>query len=552
MKYHIFIATTQGVVAIQDIIPLDDPDIQSLITVNGTATLANISHYYHHFVKKGSGLIHQDFGCCSYRANIKQGIDQGNSWQLAMYLAHVVAQKGLLGNGSIGPDDQVFIATGEVNTTNRTILPITKILEKYSKIIDQYADLLPKNSSSSSTSGLPALNEKTKPIFFMHQINFDEIQSVTHHENENVEQVDIEAFVNLSDVVNRIDVLLSESENSHTHHAAVPKEQEKLLEKPLDEAHIPASDITALDELESIIADDILVKSSSYNLHDHQTDNVKFTMHEESEDEVYEETKTLKVHRNSFDEDKDVENALNSVIQTFHPKHLVLRVVGLCGLLLFVTALLLTYIKDKQSTTDIRHDLEDKKEHHIVLGNNTDNAISNEKDESNTLFSLQKTIHLVSSDAKNDFCDVDSQLLNTTKIALSDNSQFAPLNRHKLCQLKLITPSKINQVYWLDNNKAKVTGLTHVDRGIADGNNSQGMKEWAIPLPHNQSRDLTYFLVVLVNETDPLVSHSIMDELTAFVQKQSQSLKLTYQDLSVFLKDRGEHFLLYQHKLEVF
>ena len=75
MKYHIFIATTKGCIAIQDIIALDDPEIQSLITVNGTATLANISSYYHHFVKKGSGIIQNDFGACSYRANIEHGID---------------------------------------------------------------------------------------------------------------------------------------------------------------------------------------------------------------------------------------------------------------------------------------------------------------------------------------------------------------------------------------------------------------------------------------------------------------------------------------------
>ena len=84
MKIHIFIATTQGLVAIQNITPIDDEDISSVVSVNGTSTTANISGSYHNFVKKGVGIIHQMFGACSYRVDISARIDQGNSWQVAM------------------------------------------------------------------------------------------------------------------------------------------------------------------------------------------------------------------------------------------------------------------------------------------------------------------------------------------------------------------------------------------------------------------------------------------------------------------------------------
>ena len=86
MKIHIFVATTQGLVAIQNIIPIDDRGINSIVSLNGTSTTSNISSAYHNFVKKGAGIIEQDFGSCSYRINVSDRIDHGNSWQLAFYL----------------------------------------------------------------------------------------------------------------------------------------------------------------------------------------------------------------------------------------------------------------------------------------------------------------------------------------------------------------------------------------------------------------------------------------------------------------------------------
>jgi hypothetical protein len=131
MKAHIFIATTQGLVAIQNITPIDDEDISSVVSVNGTSTTANISGSYHNFVKKGVGIIHQMFGACSYRVDISARIDQGNSWQVAMYLAHLAQSKGLLGNGDVSHGDTVICATGEVNTTNQNVLAVAEVAVKF-------------------------------------------------------------------------------------------------------------------------------------------------------------------------------------------------------------------------------------------------------------------------------------------------------------------------------------------------------------------------------------------------------------------------------------
>lgn len=131
MKTHIFIATTQGLVAIQNITPIDDEDISSVVSVNGTSTTANISNSYHNFVKKGVGIIHQMFGACSYRVDISARIDQGNSWQVAMYLAHLAQSAGILGYGDVSQGDTVICATGEVNTSSHQILAVAEVALKY-------------------------------------------------------------------------------------------------------------------------------------------------------------------------------------------------------------------------------------------------------------------------------------------------------------------------------------------------------------------------------------------------------------------------------------
>ena len=137
MKTHIFIATTQGLVAIQNITPIDDEDISSVVSVNGTSTTANISGSYHNFVKKGVGIIQQMFGACSYRVDISARIDQGNSWQVAMYLGHLAQSKGLLGNGEVSQGDTVICATGEVNTTNYQVLAVTQVAVKFKLALPQ-------------------------------------------------------------------------------------------------------------------------------------------------------------------------------------------------------------------------------------------------------------------------------------------------------------------------------------------------------------------------------------------------------------------------------
>ena len=138
MKVHVMVATTQGLVAIQKIYA-QDPDIRSVVSINGTSTVSPISAAYHHFVKKGVGIIETDFGASSYRVNIDAAIDQGNSWQLAFYLAHAAHAQDLLGNGKPRAGDWVICATGELNTSEKTVLAVEQTALKIERAASQIA-----------------------------------------------------------------------------------------------------------------------------------------------------------------------------------------------------------------------------------------------------------------------------------------------------------------------------------------------------------------------------------------------------------------------------
>ena len=133
MKVHIFIATTRGPVAIQKIYPLD-ADIPSVVSVRGTATLCPITSAYANFVRRGCGIIEQHFGGASYRVNVSDSIDTGNSWQLGFYLAHAAQHQGILGDGQVAEGDRVLFVTGEVDTSEGRILPVGQIVVKVSQV----------------------------------------------------------------------------------------------------------------------------------------------------------------------------------------------------------------------------------------------------------------------------------------------------------------------------------------------------------------------------------------------------------------------------------
>ena len=103
----VYILTTEGPVLIQSIAE-EEPTIRSVICVDGTAESLPISVAYDAFVRRPTGVIERLTGHGAYRMDIAARIDEGRSWQLSAFIAHVAhAQDRQL---------PVVLASGEVDS----------------------------------------------------------------------------------------------------------------------------------------------------------------------------------------------------------------------------------------------------------------------------------------------------------------------------------------------------------------------------------------------------------------------------------------------------
>jgi hypothetical protein len=180
LKIHVFIATNKGLVALQNMIDLNDSALQSVITIKGSTDLASISPAYHRFVQKATGLIQKEFGGESFRTNISRNIDQGSSWQLPFYIAHFVNaldnSSVQLGNGIVQTGDIAIIATGQINTSSGLIESVNLIPDKYITASAQIKVWMKKEilveffvPANNHSNQLPELDCVIYPVLNTHQ-----------------------------------------------------------------------------------------------------------------------------------------------------------------------------------------------------------------------------------------------------------------------------------------------------------------------------------------------------------------------------------------------
>jgi len=109
--FAVHILTTDGPVAIQRISE-EDPVVSSVICLDGRAQALPISPAYDAFVRNPVGVIEKMTGHAAYRMDVSSRIDEGRSWQLAAYIAHVAARQP-----DAGPM-QIY-ASGEIDSDLR-------------------------------------------------------------------------------------------------------------------------------------------------------------------------------------------------------------------------------------------------------------------------------------------------------------------------------------------------------------------------------------------------------------------------------------------------
>ena len=139
-RVHVFIATTEGPVAVQKI-TAEDPDVPSVACLDGTTEILAISRDYTRFVDRGTGLVARLTGHGAYRLDLDRPVDGGRSWQLPVLLAHLLDAEDRLA-GSDEPADLTLLATGEVDREQR-VRPVGRLDRKLSAaraLIDRHVE----------------------------------------------------------------------------------------------------------------------------------------------------------------------------------------------------------------------------------------------------------------------------------------------------------------------------------------------------------------------------------------------------------------------------
>ena len=122
-----FIASTQGLVKIHG---LDVISSASVVSVHQRMGQSLISSGYTDFVDKHTGIIKTLFGEENFHLTLSQEIDQGDSWQLAVYIAHWLHASGRLAVGNVEEGEEMIIATGRLDPQTKRTMSIKHLSQK--------------------------------------------------------------------------------------------------------------------------------------------------------------------------------------------------------------------------------------------------------------------------------------------------------------------------------------------------------------------------------------------------------------------------------------
>lgn len=136
--YRVFVATTNGPSDVQRLAE-EDPDVASVVCLNGTSQALPISGGYDAFVRKPTGVIEKTFGHPVFRADVGAPITDGQSWQLGFYTAHLLkSRQALAEKGDLAAS--VLWISGEVNH-DLSIAPIAHLAEKIAASKDLFDEM---------------------------------------------------------------------------------------------------------------------------------------------------------------------------------------------------------------------------------------------------------------------------------------------------------------------------------------------------------------------------------------------------------------------------
>ncbi len=160
---RVFIATTEGPSEVQRILP-EDPEVRSVVCLDGTSKALRISNAYDAFVRKPTGVIERHFDHAVFRMDVSHEISSGNSWQLGAFLAHALLAEGRLASAQDENGEEAILVTGTVNH-NLAIGPVSHVEEKLRRADGLFAYLEARHIPL--TVVLPAANARENGVAAM-------------------------------------------------------------------------------------------------------------------------------------------------------------------------------------------------------------------------------------------------------------------------------------------------------------------------------------------------------------------------------------------------
>ncbi len=139
-KLRVVIPTTDGPSLVRRITP-EDPSLRSVICLAGTPTLLPVSAAYDAFVRRPTGVVERDVGHRVFRIDVSAAIDEGDSWQLGLYLAHRLKQADRLAEDD-EPAAGIVWASGSVDI-DLQVGPVTRLADKVRQSADVFGGDLP-------------------------------------------------------------------------------------------------------------------------------------------------------------------------------------------------------------------------------------------------------------------------------------------------------------------------------------------------------------------------------------------------------------------------